>query len=61
MSGANGNLNPEDIQKRQHLFENTGFCLLSTEIPLETVLEAAKIARKYGAQNIVKPAAENNT
>lgn len=57
MSGANGNLNPEDIQKRQHLFENTGFCLLSTEIPLETVLEAAKIARKYGAQNIVKPAA----
>ena len=57
MSGANGNLNPEDIQKRQHLFENTGFCLLSTEIPLETVLEAAKVARKYGAQNIVKPAA----
>ena len=57
MSGANGKLSPEDIQKRQHIFENSGFCLLSTEIPILTVLEAAKIAKKYGAKNIVKPAA----
>ena len=57
MSGVNGNLSPADIQKRQHLFENAGFCLLSTEIPIQTVLEAAKTARKYGAKNIVKPAA----
>lgn len=57
MSGANGNLTPQDIQKRQHLFENSGFCLLSTEIPIKTVLEAAQIARKYGAKNILKPAA----
>lgn len=57
MSGANGNLSPNDIQKRQHLFDNAGFCLLSTEIPIQTTLAAAKIARKYGAKNIVKPAA----
>ena len=42
MSGANGNLSPNDIQKRQHLFENAGFCLLSTEIPIQSVLRQPK-------------------
>lgn len=57
LSGANGNLSPEDINRRQHVFENAGFCLLSTEIPVSTVTEAARTARKYGSQNILKPAA----
>ncbi len=57
MSGANANLSPEEVKACQHLFENAGFCLLSTEIPLPTILEAAKISKKYGAQNILKPAA----
>lgn len=57
LSGANGNLSPEHIQKRQHLFENAGFCLLSTEIPMDTVLKAAELSRQYGVKNILKPAA----
>lgn len=57
LSGANSSLSPEYIQKQQHLFKNAGYCLLSTEIPLPTVLKASEIARAYGARNIVKPAA----
>lgn len=57
LSGANASLSPEDIQKRQHLFSNAGYCLLSTEIPITTVIEAARLAKQYGAKNIVKPAA----
>lgn len=60
LSGANGKLSPNDIQQRRHLFKNTGFCLLSTEIPVATVMEAAKTAHFYGAKNILKPAALKN-
>ncbi len=57
MAGANANLSPKEIQECKHLFENAGFCLLSTELPLPTILEAAKIGKAYGAKNILKPAA----
>lgn len=57
LSGANGNLSPENIQNRQHLFRNAGYCLLSSELSLPVISEAAKTAKKYGAQNILKPAA----
>lgn len=56
LSGANGNLSSEDIRKRQHLFKNAGYCLISTEIPLETAIEAVQTARRYGTETIVKPA-----
>ncbi|MDO4169966.1 MAG: PfkB family carbohydrate kinase [Lachnospiraceae bacterium] len=56
LPGANGNLSPEGIHKREYLFKNAGFCLLATEIPIETVIEAAKVAKKYGVKNILKPA-----
>ncbi|MFQ9939597.1 MAG: PfkB family carbohydrate kinase [Blautia hansenii] len=57
LPGANQNLFPEDISSREHLFEGCGYCLISTEIPVETCICAAETARKYGAQTIVKPAA----
>lgn len=57
LSGANGNLSAAGIRKRQYLFENAGYCLLATEIPIETVIEAAKTAKEYGVKNILKPAA----
>lgn len=59
-SGANQNLTPLDIEKNKRLFENTGFCLLQTEIPIETVEYAAKVAKQYGAQIILKPSASSN-
>ena len=57
LSGANGNLSAAGIRKRQYLLENAGYCLLATEIPIETVIEAAKTAKEYGVKNILKPAA----
>lgn len=57
MSGANEALTPQDISEVERIFENAAFCLIQTEIPMETVIEACRIARKHGAQTILKPVA----
>lgn len=57
LPGANGSLSPEDVLNRQHLFHNAGYCLLSAELTLPVISEAAKIGKQYGAKNILKPAA----
>lgn len=56
LEGANSSLTPEDITSRAKYFENTGICLLQTEIPIESVREAARIAKSYHATTILKPA-----
>ncbi|MFR8170116.1 MAG: PfkB family carbohydrate kinase [Marvinbryantia sp.] len=55
LSGANRLLRPEDIRKQRHLFKSAVFCLLSTEIPTDTIIEAAKAARAAGAKVVLKP------
>ncbi len=57
LSGANAHLTGDRVLQRRHLFKNAGYCLLSTELPPETILEAARLSKTYGAKNIVKPAA----
>lgn len=57
LSGANNSLTPSHINERQPLFKNAGFCLVSTEIPLDTVIRVADIARQNKAKIILKPAA----
>jgi ribokinase len=57
LSGANNNLSVKDIQAHTRLFENSSFCLLQTEVPVETIKEAAKIARQHNVKTILKPAA----
>lgn len=57
LPGANDKLTPDNIRKRENLFHNCRFCLLSNEIPIETVITAAKIARQNGVETIFKPAA----
>lgn len=56
LSGANITLTPEAIRMNQNLFENAAFCLIQTEIPLESVETACMIARQNHAQTILKPA-----
>lgn len=56
LSGANGSLTPEDLSEKQHLFENSTFCMISTEIPMESAIEAARLARERHVKTIVKPA-----
>jgi len=55
--GANRNLMPADIIDQQSLFHEAGYCLISSEIPIETVLTAAKAAQKHQSKVILKPAA----
>ncbi|MGG5341214.1 PfkB family carbohydrate kinase [Enterococcus sp. AZ192] len=57
LPGANGIFTPEDIEDKKELFENTGYCLIQTEIPLDTVAKACSVAHQYGAKTILKPSA----
>jgi len=57
LSGANQLVTPDMVEQQESLFDNTSYCLLPTEIPMNTVLTAAKLARKHGAQTILKPSA----
>lgn len=57
LTGANQQLTPGDIIPYDRLFENAGYCLLQTEIPEAAVEAAARLARRHGAKNILKPAA----
>ncbi len=57
LSGANGSLKQEDILEQEHLFQNVSYCLLSSELPLPVITQAAAAGRKYGCKNILKPAA----
>lgn len=59
LTGANQNLRPDDIRAFSRLFENAGYCLLQTEVPEPAVLEAARLAHRFGVKNILKPAAMN--
>lgn len=56
-SGANCKLSPASLHSREYLFKKAGYCLLSTEIPTDTILEAARISQKYGVHTILKPVA----
>lgn len=56
LPGANETLSPEDILSREHLFDDCGYCLISTEIPMNTCIQAAKTAHFHHAKTIVKPA-----
>lgn len=54
-NGANSNLSIADISANRHLFRKAGFCLLSTEIPMEAVFHAATLAKRNKVKIIMKP------
>lgn len=56
LPGANETLSPEDILSGEHLFNDCGYCLISTEIPVDTCIQAAKTAHLHNVKTIVKPA-----
>lgn len=57
LSGANGTITPSDVDKREYLFRNAGYALLSTELPVSVITEAARLSRENGCKNILKPSA----
>lgn len=57
MSGANEALSEQALYEEERLFDNTAYCLIQTEIPMQTVTQACKLARFKGIHTILKPAA----
>ncbi|UOQ94672.1 ribokinase [Halobacillus shinanisalinarum] len=54
--GANDDCLPEDIREHEDLIEKADLVLLQLEIPLDTVITTAKIAKKFGKTVILNPA-----
>lgn len=54
--GANAALTPEDIDRHRGLIEECGLLVMQLEIPLETVLYAAKLAKSMNRRVILDPA-----
>ena len=55
-SGANAHLSPQDIRSAESTIAGADALLLQLESPLETVREAAEIARDRGVRVILNPA-----
>ncbi|HNY21013.1 MAG TPA: ribokinase [Treponemataceae bacterium] len=53
---ANALVTPEYVRSRAADIERSAFVLLQLEIPLESVIEAARIARNAGAYAVLDPA-----
>lgn len=54
--GANGCVTPEVIRKQAALFDWADAVILQYEIPVESVLEAAKMGRAHGCRVLLNPA-----
>ncbi|MBQ8525629.1 MAG: ribokinase [Clostridia bacterium] len=54
--GANDCVTPDMIKKNEKLFEEADYVLMQLEIPVESVLTAAKLAKAHGCTVIVNPA-----
>lgn len=55
-SGANADLTPEDIDSVADVIRSAGYLILQLEIPVQSVLRAAKIAHEAGVYVILNPA-----
>ncbi|MBK2124309.1 ribokinase [Fangia hongkongensis] len=55
-SGSNAQLLPNDILSNEALFRQSNYVICQLETPLETVLSAAKLAKKTGNIFILNPA-----
>lgn len=55
-SGANGDLDPEDIETLAPAIRRSSILLLQLEIPMETVEKAARIAYEAGVMVVLNPA-----
>lgn len=55
-SGANASVTPEFVQKAEELIRSASIMLIQLEIPINTVEEAVKIAKKHNVPIILNPA-----
>lgn len=57
LPGANAELSPKMVAEKETLFKEARFCLVQTEIPIETVEAACSLAKKFGLTTFLKPSA----
>lgn len=55
--GANGNLDGAQLERHGEVFRNAKYCLLSSEISMETIRAAKRHCRKNKTEVILKPSA----
>lgn len=55
-SGANGDITPADIESKAGLIKQAGILLIQLEMPIDSVLSAARIAHEAGVFVILNPA-----
>lgn len=53
---ANGRLSPADVESASRLIEEAGIIMLQLEVPLPTVIAAAKAGKRAGAYVMLNPA-----
>ena len=53
---ANGEFSPEDIDENKYIIEQSDVILSPLEIPFETAIHAAKLAKNNGIKSIINPA-----
>ena len=56
VAGANGQVQPEDMDAQEELISKAKVVVLQLELPVPTVLQAIKLARKHGVMTILDPA-----
>lgn len=54
--GANNDVTPEMVDKHEDTIANSSMLILQLEIPLESVIRAAEIAKKHNVKVILNPA-----
>jgi ribokinase len=54
--GANGSLSPDDVRQAGDCIRTAGALLCQLEVPVETTLEACRLARAAGVRTILNPA-----
>jgi ribokinase len=56
LPGANNLYTPEDLHADEHQVATAQWCLLQLEIPVETVVAAARTSKRHGARVLLDPA-----
>ena len=56
IAGANGALTPRHLEQYHHVIEHADALLMQLESPLDTVFEAAKLAKSHQTKVILNPA-----
>lgn len=55
--GANDLFLPNDVNQSINEFDNASYCLIQTEVPIETAIRASEIAQIHKVKVIIKPSA----